>query len=497
VQVVLVLLVCVGVYWVRLGADGFFSSEGHRVLPAWAMLDSGDYLVPRLFGQVYVRKPPGIFWAIAASSELLGRTEFGARAVSATAMTLGSLLSLWFARRWFGGLDPMAGLVAGLGHALSPWFWQIGRVAEIEALHQLAVQASVFLLLDLMVGKGQRSRKGLAGLAVGAGLSMAAMGWIKGPAAAPCIGAALGAACIVTRSARPLLIPAIRGAFLVAVLVLVAAFGVWLRAIANIGGGAVSQSVNEFLWAADQLDEVALLLPTALGSALPVAFALLYPWGSVLDPRAPATNRIARAITWTCILSLGIYLAIGVSNRRYALPSFSFLAPLAAYAASRMASGVMVGVPWRIGHRFLLDRPAAWFVGMVMFAGVWLGIIEPRRAAQGGREPGLVIARAIATRDQGGTELWANDVIEARPDVLEYAAKDLADRGRVLRIRWTADAAPMELPPAGQYLAIRTDDRSKEQKMFLAHGFAELTELVCSGSVHEFTYAVYRVKPPG
>lgn len=491
----LVVLICIGIYWVRLGADAFVYSEGHRALPAWSMLDSGDFLVPRLFGQVYLRKPPGIFWAIAASSELLGRTEFGARAVSAAAMTLGALLSLFFANRWFGRMDPMAGLIAGMAHALSPWFWQIGRVAEIESLHQLAVQASVLLLIEAMVAEERRSWRATIGLALTTGCSLAAMALVKGPAGVPCIGAAMAAACIVARSGRPLLRPALRGAVLVAGIVLVVAFGAMLSAVARTGGGAVSQSLDEFLWNPKELKGIALLLPTAIGSALPMAFALLYPWGARPTPFIDA-NRIAKALAWACLLSLAVYQLMGVNNRRYTLPAFSFLGPLTAYAAARIATGVVVGIPMPLARWILADRPAAWFAGMVILAGLWLGIVEPRRAAHGGRAPGLAIADAILRQEPGGRELWADDMVEARPDVLNYAATALAEHGRPLTVRWLPIAESPAFPPPGDYLAIRTDTKSEELRLFRAAGLEDRANLICSDRIHEFSFDIYQVRNP-
>ena len=87
-SVLIVLLVCGAVYWPRLGERGLASTEGHRVIPAWEMLESGNWLVPRLFGQIYARKSPGIHWAVALSSRILGETEFAARAVGAMSATV-------------------------------------------------------------------------------------------------------------------------------------------------------------------------------------------------------------------------------------------------------------------------------------------------------------------------------------------------------------------------------------------------------------------------
>ena len=63
---VALVLMCVGgvVYFFNLGASGFSMSEGHRVAPAWEMLADGDWLMPHMFEQAYMRKPPGMPWAI-------------------------------------------------------------------------------------------------------------------------------------------------------------------------------------------------------------------------------------------------------------------------------------------------------------------------------------------------------------------------------------------------------------------------------------------------
>src|SRR5262249_19703541 len=143
----LVLVVGVLVYWPMLGVPGFGSSEGHRVGPAWEMLRTGDLEHLRLFGVTYLRKPPGMPWAIAASSALLGRTEFAARAVSALASTLMPLLAFWFTGRWLG--RPW-GLAAGLAQALSPLFITLGRTAEIDPLNCLATQLAAFALVSLL-----------------------------------------------------------------------------------------------------------------------------------------------------------------------------------------------------------------------------------------------------------------------------------------------------------------------------------------------------------
>jgi 4-amino-4-deoxy-L-arabinose transferase-like glycosyltransferase len=73
-------------YLPGLGSLELKGEEGRRILPAVAMLETGNWLVPYLGGKPYLRKPPLVNWAIAASFHLTGvRHEFTARLPSALA----------------------------------------------------------------------------------------------------------------------------------------------------------------------------------------------------------------------------------------------------------------------------------------------------------------------------------------------------------------------------------------------------------------------------
>ncbi|MEZ5979105.1 MAG: hypothetical protein R3F34_12890 [Planctomycetota bacterium] len=50
------------------------AEESRRVLPAEAMLATGDYVVPRIFGRVYLAKPPLYYWWTAANQVALERS---------------------------------------------------------------------------------------------------------------------------------------------------------------------------------------------------------------------------------------------------------------------------------------------------------------------------------------------------------------------------------------------------------------------------------------
>src|SRR5881409_181921 len=53
--------------------------EGRYADAAREMLDSGDFVTPRINGTVFLDKPPLVYWVTAASLAALGHNEVGAR----------------------------------------------------------------------------------------------------------------------------------------------------------------------------------------------------------------------------------------------------------------------------------------------------------------------------------------------------------------------------------------------------------------------------------
>ncbi len=76
----LVMAVWAVTYLSYLGSSELRREEGHRVLPAVQMLDSGNYVVPVVGSEPYLRKPPLVNWIIAGSFKLFGaRNDWTAR----------------------------------------------------------------------------------------------------------------------------------------------------------------------------------------------------------------------------------------------------------------------------------------------------------------------------------------------------------------------------------------------------------------------------------
>jgi len=103
-----------------------------------------------------------------------------------------------------------------------------------------------------------------------------------------------------------------------------------------------------------------------------------------------------------------------------------------------------------------------------------------------------------------GSEVWADDLIDTRPEVLFYARERAAELGKEIRPRWMprrpGKALPM--PPPGGYLALRSDDLPRgvfqpevpeyERLRLLDRGV-----VVFVGVVHKFQFRVYHITDGG
>ncbi|MGH7896536.1 MAG: glycosyltransferase family 39 protein [Candidatus Binatia bacterium] len=114
--------------------------EGRYAEIAREMLESGDWLVPRLFGVPYLEKPPLYYWLTAIAYRLVGVNELGARLVSALAAAGGVLATGLFARRFFGA---RAGLLASVILATSGLYFVLARVAITDMLFAVAISGAL------------------------------------------------------------------------------------------------------------------------------------------------------------------------------------------------------------------------------------------------------------------------------------------------------------------------------------------------------------------
>ena len=121
------------VFFWGLGDIGLMSfNEARRVLPAQAMFLNGDWLLPHLNGELYLAKPPLLYWLAASTFFLFGAVnEWAVRLPSALAAAATVWVVYRFALRQFGAWPALFSaqlLIANVSFAMT------ARRAEIEML---------------------------------------------------------------------------------------------------------------------------------------------------------------------------------------------------------------------------------------------------------------------------------------------------------------------------------------------------------------------------
>src|ERR1700752_1415072 len=90
-------------YFSHLGAMGLVGPDEPRY--AWIardMVETGDWVTPRLYGKPWFEKPVLYYWGAALSFKLFGVSEAAARFPSAVSALLATLAIAWLARRFYG-----------------------------------------------------------------------------------------------------------------------------------------------------------------------------------------------------------------------------------------------------------------------------------------------------------------------------------------------------------------------------------------------------------
>src|SRR6059036_1187106 len=110
--VAVVVLVWAVIYLPALGSIAIKGEEGRRILPAVRMIETGDYIVPRVGSTAYFRKPPLVNWLVASSFKVFGiRNEWTARLPSALSVLTVAIAFVTVARA---SLGPSGSVIAAL-----------------------------------------------------------------------------------------------------------------------------------------------------------------------------------------------------------------------------------------------------------------------------------------------------------------------------------------------------------------------------------------------
>jgi hypothetical protein len=98
---------------------------------------------------------------------------------------------------------------------------------------------------------------------------------------------------------------------------------------------------------------------------------------------------------------------------------------------------------------------------------------EPRDASSSGRPAGLALGPALPD----GATVWADGMINAKPEVLWYARHAAAAAGRRATVRWAYfDMRASTPPPPGALMVVNTGERARYEAALGAGAFEVLHE---------------------
>ena len=312
--VALLAALAFGVIFFELGRmDVITDNEGQRAAPPAEMLRSGDYLIPTLNGEVYLAKPPLLYWVIAGVYSVAGEVnELYARTPTAVC---GALLALSVYAVFRRRTGETAARYAALGTLAAPYILERARIAELDVPLVLATFWTVMLCEGAWNAKNLR--QALRG-AVLAGVALAAAAMLKGPVPFLFVAAAFLAHVIVKQDNAPALIA--RGARWTALAVIIGCvlYGVTLLGLLYrqnwsfpfplalvIYCGAWGWLALRHAWPAARQALPLLLLTLLTGVALvaPYAFAVIHREGWDFVTRLLHSEVIDRTHTATHINS--------------------------------------------------------------------------------------------------------------------------------------------------------------------------------------------------
>lgn len=152
----ILLVLCVLVFWVRLGRIGLIDpDEPFYAVTAQEMLQGNDWVTPKIFGQPQFEKPILYYWMVAASFKVFGTNEFAGRLPSALPATLLVFLVYGFTARVF---NRRTGLLAGVVLASGLEYAIMSRLMLTDIALALCIAGAMFCYWLAIEDRAQRSR---------------------------------------------------------------------------------------------------------------------------------------------------------------------------------------------------------------------------------------------------------------------------------------------------------------------------------------------------
>lgn len=338
----LVFALALACYLPLLGSAPLAGTEGHRAITAHQMVESGEWLVPRMYGRIYLAKPPLHYWIIGTFEKISGHaTPFIWRLPSALeGAALAAMLCL-FAGRWFGRIG---GLVAGVSYITLITLWGEDRGADIDVTNSLAATLAACCILEIHFGLTRRRIAWaiLGGLATGASLM------VKGPAGLTIILGALLWVCVDAirrRRAADLASPAtwlplvIGTAIFATYALLVYRYLIshhWAKDLSGILEAI--QDLHPRDWSVRRAFEWITLPIMMFLFSLPVSLALPLALRREVRGEGTTQSRMMAALAGSVLMAWGVNFISGMHVPRYAFVTLPLLCPIAGGVASRFSA---------------------------------------------------------------------------------------------------------------------------------------------------------------
>jgi 4-amino-4-deoxy-L-arabinose transferase-like glycosyltransferase len=449
----IVLLVWAAIYLPALGSLEIKGEEGRRILPAVRMIETGDYVVPKVGSEPYLRKPPLINWLVAASFKIFGqRNEWTARLPSVLCVLAVALVFITVACR---SLGATGSTVAALIWLTNFGVIEKGRLIEIEALY---VSLFAIAFVCWLSWWEQKRSPWLTWLVPGIFLGL---GWLaKGPMHLFFFYVIVIA--VLWRSGELRTIWNIP--HLIGVIVMVSIFAAWAIPFLKMTDGAhVAQAWSRqfsgrLAGEGFNFGGWALNIPRSLGYFFPWIVFVPLLIGAKSGPEVSRQNvRSARrpqayvlgALFWAILIPLVIVDLIPGALPRYTMP---LLAPYAWLLASILTAETVAWPRWLGGRTFSLkDRQRASALLVVATCAavcVYAFAIVPRLQARQKVKP---IAARIEAVVPGSERLYAVD-----PDYqpfLFYVRRPIVYVSRVV-----------DLPGDASYFLVQPDNESAAER---------------------------------
>ncbi len=169
----IVLVLAVSLFFFRLGDRSFRNpDEGRYAGIAREMVESHQWVEPRLYGIAYLSKPILFHWLVALSFVCFGFSEWAARFVPACFGIAGIGMAFWFCRKIF---DESTAFWAGLLLATNLWYLEVGRYLVIDAVFSFFLTAA-FYFFYLGCCRQEEDRRYVYGFYASVALSVLAKG---------------------------------------------------------------------------------------------------------------------------------------------------------------------------------------------------------------------------------------------------------------------------------------------------------------------------------